>query len=282
MGDLERDTTIDLVDRSEDGTARYRATLSQEWEIWGPMGGYVASVALRAAGAESPFARPASFFCQYHGVAKFEAVDIEVRALRVAKTAIAQRITVTQTDRPILEATVWSVGEVDGLVHDATAPMYPEVPRPDELQNIEELLTDEERQQGPPFPFWNNFDARPIGWSRDPQPRNDPTWREWLRFTPTATFSDPWVDACRALIVVDVQSWPSASGAHEWGHGFIAPSLDLYVAFHAPRPESAWFLADGSGPVARDGLMAWNGRMWSDDGVLIASGMGQLLCRRVG
>ncbi|HVM08853.1 MAG TPA: thioesterase family protein [Acidimicrobiales bacterium] len=280
MGDLEHDTSVEFIDRREDGVARYRASLSQKWEIWGPMGGYVASVALRAAGAESRFDRPASFFCQYLGVAKFDDVEVEVTPLRVAKTALAQRIAVLQGDRRILEATVWSVGDVEGLSHDVTSASRPDVPRYDELQNIEDLLTDEERQQGPPFPFWNNLDARPIGWSREPRARVDPTWREWLRFTPTPTFADPWVDACRALIVIDVQSWPSASSAHEWGHGFIAPSLDLYVAFHDPRPESAWLLADGSGPIARDGLMAWNGRMWSEDGALVATGTGQLLCRR--
>ena len=36
------DTAVDGTDGS------YRAVLSKDWEIWGPMGGYVAAVALRA------------------------------------------------------------------------------------------------------------------------------------------------------------------------------------------------------------------------------------------
>jgi acyl-CoA thioesterase-2 len=48
MGDLEADTAVEPV-----GDGRYQATLSAEWEIWGPMGGYVAAVALRPAAAES-------------------------------------------------------------------------------------------------------------------------------------------------------------------------------------------------------------------------------------
>ena len=59
---------LTLADGSE-------ATLSADWEIWGPCGGYVAALALRAAGAESPFARPASFFCHYLSVAAFAPVD---------------------------------------------------------------------------------------------------------------------------------------------------------------------------------------------------------------
>src|SRR5436190_7002460 len=48
VGDLAHDT--DVV--GSDG--RYTATVSGDWEIWGPMGGYVAAIALRAAAAEAP------------------------------------------------------------------------------------------------------------------------------------------------------------------------------------------------------------------------------------
>jgi acyl-CoA thioesterase-2 len=281
MGDLRHDTEVQFVEERADGARRYSAKLSRDWEIWGPMGGYVASVALRAAGAASPFARPASFFCQYLGVAAFDDVTVDVTPLRTAKTALAQRVEVRQGQRPILEATVWSVGDVDGLEHDVTEAGRPAVPPPSELPNLIDLLSDEEREQGPPYSFWTNLESKPVAWTRDRPPVADPVWREWVRFIPAATFDDPWVDACRALIVIDVQSWPSASRAHEWGHGFIAPSLDLYVAFHHPRPQSEWLLADGAGPIARDGLMAWNGRMWAEDGTLVASGTGQLLCRRM-
>lgn len=275
MGDLAIDTAV----RPGEAPGRYHASLSKDWEIWGPMGGYVASVALRAAAAESPFPRPASFFCQYLGVAHFGPVDITVSTLRQAKTAMAQRVQIDQDGREILEATVWSIGDVEGLTHDVTEP--PDVPPPAELKSIEELLTPEELSQGPSFNFWDNFDGKPIEWWTERPPTADPIWREWLRFKPTATFDDLWLDACRSLIIIDVQSWPSGSRAHERGHGFIAPSLDLYVSFHHPRPDSEWLLADGRSPIARDGLMAWNGRTWAEDGTLVASGAGQMLCRRV-
>jgi len=42
MGDFERETRV------EGGGGRYRAALSQDWEIWGPNGGYLAAIALRA------------------------------------------------------------------------------------------------------------------------------------------------------------------------------------------------------------------------------------------
>src|ERR1700741_5471912 len=109
MGDVAVDTAVEQVD---DG--RSRARLSRDWEIWGPMGGYVAAVALRAAGAESPFGRPASFFCQYLGVAAFEPVDVTVSVERQARTALAQRAEMPQGGRPILVVLVWCWDDVDG------------------------------------------------------------------------------------------------------------------------------------------------------------------------
>ena len=61
----------------------------------------------------------------------------------------------------------------------------------------------------------------------------------------------------------------------------MAPSLDLYASFHQFVPDDPWLLIDGAAPIATDGLIGWNGRLWSSDFKLIASGGGQALCRRV-
>jgi len=272
MGDLAEETAVWPVDEG-----RYRARLSQAWEIWGPMGGYVAAVAFRAAGAISPFVRPASFFCHYLGVAAFDEVDIEVSVLRAAKTACSLRVSMTQGGRPILEGAVWAVGDVHGLEHDVAVP--PDVPGQEALRSAADLFPDP-----PPFGFWRNFTAKPVTFSEvwPPAGPMPPVWQQWCRFEPTATFADPWVDAARSVILIDVQSWPAASRLHAWAEPpFIAPSLDLYVAFHRPEPTSAWLLADGYAPVAADGLIGWTGRLWSEGRRLVASGGGQALCRRV-
>ena len=280
MGDLAEDTAVEQV-----GEGQFTAKLSREWEIWGPMGGYVAAVAMRAAGAAGGLARPVSFFCQYHSVAAFESVDLTVTALRSARTALAQRVEMTQNGKPIIEATIWSVVEdLAGLEHDITTP--PEVAGPDGLPSITELITEEELEAGPPFPFWTNFDSKPLRFiPRSEWPPKEPLtpeWRGWQKFLPTALWDDPWIDACRSLILVDVQSWPAASTQHAHvDHGFYAPSLDLYVAFHEVPSPSEWLLADGYGPVAGNGVMHWDGRLWSEDRKLVATGMGQLLCRRM-
>lgn len=283
MGDLGIQTS---VERAGDG--RYRATLDRDWEIWGPMGGYIASLALRAVGAESPATRPASFFCHYLGVAAFEDVDIEVSTVKAGRTVAFHRALISQGGRPMLDATVCSVGaSADGphaLEHADGAP--PDVPDPEGLPTPAELWPD----QAAPFAFWENFDARPLSYEESwppPGPR-PPVWREWLRFRPAARFEDPWIDACRALILIDVQSWPSAHRPHAYRQlPVYAPSVDLYVAFHVPAGSGNdahdgwgdWLLTDGHSAVARGGLMGWTGRLWSHDRRLLASGGGQLLLR---
>src|SRR5262245_10989254 len=88
VGDLALDTAV----TGSDG--HYRARLSEDWAIWGPNGGYVASVALRAAGAHTALARPASIVGHYLGVASFDDVDIEVVTLRAAKRAESMRVSI--------------------------------------------------------------------------------------------------------------------------------------------------------------------------------------------
>lgn len=278
MGDLAIDTAVEPRGAGDDG--RYVATLSPDWEIWGPMGGYVAACALRAAGASSPHPRPATFSCHYLSVARFGEVDLRVETRRGGRTATSQRVEVSQEGRPILDATVWSVGEVEGLEHDET--VAPDVPGPDELPDLRSLLPDD--APGPPFPFWNNLEARPLQFEIDwpPDGPRPASWQEWLRFTPTATFEDPWVDAARCVILVDLPSWPSAHRPHAWKQPpFMAPTLDLNVAFHQPTAGHEWLLCDGAAPLSTDGLFGWTARVWSAGGALHASGGGQCLYRRL-
>jgi len=274
VGDLREDTAVEAQ-----GDGRYTAVLSRDWEIWGPMGGYVAACALRAAGEPVDHPRPVAFSCHYLGVARFEPVDIRVVPRRMGRTAGSQRVEMTQEGRPILDAMVWSAVEVEGLEHDETTP--PDVPGPDELPSIEELLPEDAE---PPFAFWNNLDGKPLQFEKDwpPEGPRPAQWREWLRFRPTATYADTWTDAARSVILVDLPSWPSAHRPHAWRQPpFMAPTLDLNVAFHRSATGHEWLLCDGAAPLSTEGLFGWTARVWSPGGVLHASGGGQCLYRRV-
>ena len=75
MADLERDTAV-VRTASTENRSEYTASVSEEWAIWGPMGGYIASIALRAAGHHCGRARPASINASFVASARFAPVDL--------------------------------------------------------------------------------------------------------------------------------------------------------------------------------------------------------------
>lgn len=274
MGDLDHDTAV------EGGDGAYRARLCRDWEIWGPNGGYVAVVALRAAGAHTALRRPATFACHYVGVADFDVVDLSVRTIRESRRAASVAVSMTQHGRPIVEALAWIVGDVDGLEHDA-APM-PDVAGPEGMPATSELLPED--ADAPYRAFWSNFEERPLRWIDDWEQRDpgDPIMQSWFRFLPTATFDDPFVDAGRALLLIDTLGWPAAVRAYRSDMAYYAPSLDVTARFHASASTSPWLFCEARSPVARDGLVASSVSVWSQDGRLVATGGQQMLCRPAG
>ena len=66
MGSLDVDTKLG------GGEGRYGASIAPDWKIWGPNGGYMAALALRAATTASRFARPAASPCHFLSVGAFD------------------------------------------------------------------------------------------------------------------------------------------------------------------------------------------------------------------
>jgi len=272
VGDLGIDTAV------EGGDGHYTASVSRDWEIWGPNGGYVAAIALRAAGAASRFDRPVTLVGHFLAVAGFDApVDLEVTTLREAKRAQSVRVSMTQAGQPIFDAMVWSVGDVAGLEHDVTT--MPDAPEPDSLPSNAERLA--AMGETPNFPFWANFDQRSPTWVDDweNRPSREPEFGQWYRYVPRSTFEDPWLDACRSLILLDTLGWPAAT-QHHVRSPYIAPSIDLSVAFHRCAPDEPWLYGQATAPSASGGLIACEGRVWARGGTLLV-GASQLLCRPV-
>jgi len=272
VGSLDRDTAL------EGSGGRFRAVLSDDWRIWGPNGGYVAAIALRAAGAVSRFRRPVSFHCHFLGVGAFGPADVRAEAMREARTADSLRVTVAQRDRTFLEAHVWTSDVRDGLEHDHAA--APAVAAPAALRPFEELLTEEQRAR-PSFPFWSNVEGRPTAWvPPDAWTPGAPRLCNWYRFRPEARFADPFLDAARPLVLIDTLSWPAACQAHAYdANPWMAPSLDLAARFHRAPPYGEWLLVEASADVAAEGVIGFHNRVFDENGRLVASGGGQLLCR---
>lgn len=271
MGDLSADTTIEAVPGE---AGRYRAVLREDWRIWGPNGGYVAAIALRAAGAEARIPRPVAFAAHFVSIARFEPVEIEVTAVQRGRRSESLRVSMRQGDRVVLEAIVRTAAAGEGLVHDAAQP--PDVPPPHALPNMEAIFADE---PGPPFPFWNNIEGRPPdGFAHKTRAFGGaPVSRMWWRFRPVAAFDDPFLDAGRLLILLDVLPW-NAAWSHHGPTAYNAPNLDLVAWFHRSASGSEWLLGSGEAPLAEDGLIGSSARLYDEAGRLVASGGAQLLC----
>src|SRR4051812_37443463 len=196
MGDLDRDTAL----AGEDG--RYTAALSRDWEIWGPNGGYIAAILLRAAGTASAFPVPAPLSVHYLARGSFDEVQLTVRSLRRTRRAEAVAVSMTQGDRHIAEGLAWFVdADLAGLEHDVTE--MPSVPLPETVPTMAERNA--EVGIGNPFTFWDNVENRMLDWRSEWPPPGPlpPTSDSWFRFLPTATFDDPLVDAARLVVVLD-------------------------------------------------------------------------------
>ncbi len=131
-------------------------------------------------------------------------------------------VDMTQQRKSILHALVKTAADSPGYSHQHLAP--PAVPPPIALHSYEQLLS---RDKPWPFSFWDNVERRPVSQDMSERP-SSPTIREWTRFRPQPCFEDPFLDAARALILLDTFGFPAAYQKYRsWE--YLAPNLDTSV-----------------------------------------------------
>lgn len=253
----------------EGEAGKYSIRLSDAWEIWGPSGGYLAAIALRAAGDCAQTPRPASFYCHFLRSPAFDEVELTVEVLKRGRRSESLTVQMSQNGKPVLHAFVMTAADAPGYQHqDLEAP---EITPPDSSEPFNRT-----KDGKPIFNFWNNLDCRrpDRGATDDPAM---PIVREWVRFEPTPCFDDLFVDAARPLILLDTFGWPAAWQKYR-GADYIAPNLDTYVSFHQFPTQSEWLLIDHECQIGADGLLGVNGQVWDTAGRLVATGTAQLCC----
>lgn len=268
MGTLADNTA---VRRTEGGLS---ADLSRNWEIWGPNGGYVASIALRAAGAVAPEGhRPASLSCQYLSVGAFGPAEIVVEPVKQGRSAWCLNVALSQEGRTFLRAQVWTVAGREGGPSSADRAM-PEVPRPHALRPMEDYLP----KDRPRHAFWENFEARPTRFLQPGEADPRSVLQQWSRYKDfAAADADPFLDAARSVVLIDTLQWPAHCRGLTSPPDYIAPSLDLSVWFHQPAGDADWLLADVHADTAAGGLIHGGAAIWTEDGRLIATGASHML-----
>jgi acyl-CoA thioesterase len=278
MSDLRADTAL-----RSGGDHEWTVTLAREWEIWGPNGGYMAAIALRAAEEASGRARPANVSVHFLGVGNFdEPCEVTATVQRATRQATSVHVTIRQAGKPLLAAMVWAIDDgIDGLGHhDIDAPTDAGW---HQLPTLQQRMADDPDVPPSRYRFWDNFEQRPVEWMtqqewqrRDAAPA---VYLNWLRFV-DAPDRGAWAQAQRLLLLVDLGGWPAIGRRHrteEW----MAPSIDVSCEFHRLDGDDEWLLLDGASPVAEEGLVATHQRVWSEHGRLLASGISHLLCRRI-
>lgn len=247
--------------------------LDPAWDIWGPAGGYLAAIALRVvrerAGAGQ---RPVTLTGQFVSVARLGALNVEITPIKPGGTSLFT-VALRQEGRTVFLAQVWTTCRTDRC--HATAPVMPVVPPPEDCTDVHEFFANRGRRE---IAFWANLDARLVDprFADDP-PAADPRQLRWMRLRDWAATTDPFLDAMRAALLIDIGIWPAHWHRLTEPAAYSAPSLDLAVRFHGGEPAGDWLLSEADADVAGHGTLSGSVRIWSQDGRAIATGGGQCL-----
>ncbi|WP_309089265.1 thioesterase family protein [Phenylobacterium sp.] len=273
MGLLHVDTQV-----SRQGD-RLVADVSRDWEVWGPNGGYVSAIALRAAGLVAPPGhRPASLSVQYVSVGGFGETECRVTPVKQGRSAWLLNVELIQQEKVFLQAQVWSVARDDGP-ETAEAEM-PDAPPPAALKTFRQHVVEHYGDAAPePHVFWTNIDVKPLSWQPFEAPRTarPATLVEWFNFPGFDPGDDAFAAFAPAVVLIDTLLWPTHHRGRAQAPDYIAPSLDLTVWFHEPPRGAQWLLLDAVSDTARAGLIHGRGRLWTEDGRLVATGGSNLI-----
>src|SRR5262249_56520394 len=100
MGTPDRDpVALDAATELEGADGSYAAQLSDAWEIWGPSGGYLAALTLRAAGKVARIHRPVSYYCHFLSPPEFDRVELAVEGIKQGRRSESLAVRMTQGGR---------------------------------------------------------------------------------------------------------------------------------------------------------------------------------------
>src|SRR5262245_36138168 len=133
MGTLAEATAL----ASTDGGG-FALQLDPAWSGWGPAGGYLAAIALRAAGRSAGAGhRPVTMSCQFLSAAKDGGIEIAAEVAKPGATACTN-IALSQAGRRFFQAQVWTTSRAAGP--DDVSAVMPDVPAPDAVAPLETHL----------------------------------------------------------------------------------------------------------------------------------------------
>jgi len=265
MADFEQDTRIIVTEQG------LQTTLSPDWQVTGPQGGYVAAIALRAmAGLVQPGFVPVALTAQYLVAATAGPAEVSATLLRQGRSAAFATATVRQGERIDLGASASFFHPVDGPTRLALTP--PPIPP---LEACIPMMTP--APPGQRFSFHENLDLRMPESFMDPQNGSD-DFIFWARYRAQTWRDDFLVQAASLIPLLDMAVFPAAFRSIPGFPGAV--SLDLTVHWHNHPPSQEWMLLRGRCQHAAAGMLNGWAEAWTPEGTLLATAAQQAVIRR--
>jgi hypothetical protein len=237
MESLDQQTA---VEQTTEG--KYRCNISEAWKMWTPVGGYMSAIALRAAQATSTMARPVSMTCHYLNEATFGPADLEVTKLASTERAESMLVRMSQGGGQDILTMLVSAAPQDLQGPELSWHTAPEVTDPEGMAAT--LLFEDAAKLLGGQPYFDRLDIRMVKGLAQSQtypdmkglseeeliehrftPRKEAHIRGWNRVPNGEGAKDPWVDACRYVIVCSGMMFPVAADPFTPPLRFIAPTL---------------------------------------------------------
>jgi acyl-CoA thioesterase-2 len=194
----------------------------------------------------------------------------DVERIRDGRSFLTRRVVARQHGRPIYYQTVNFQRPEDGFEHQDAMPA---VKPPEEGIDMLELMQERGADDGL-SKEWEAMDVRWLGNSRfglDPDPERPSKTQLWIRIDGRLS-DDPIEHLATFAYASDVSLLGAALAAHDTDPTQVQmASLDHTIWFHRPFRADEWWLYDQWSPSASGARGLSLGRVFTQDGVLVAT-----------
>nr|WP_183094908.1 acyl-CoA thioesterase II [Nocardioides stalactiti] len=194
----------------------------------------------------------------------------DVERIRDGKSFATRRVLARQHGRPIYYQSLNFQRLEDGLEHQD---VMPEVKPPEEGLDLVDLMRERGSDDGL-GKEWAALDVRWLGNTRhglEPDPMHPSKTQVWIRIDGRLS-DDPLEHLATFTYASDVSLLGAALAAHETGpHDVQMASLDHTIWFHRPFRADEWWLYDQWSPSASGARGLSLGRVFTQDGTLVAT-----------
>jgi len=196
----------------------------------------------------------------------------DVERIRDGRSFLTRRVVARQHGRPIYYQTANFQKPERGYEHQD---LMPEVAAPEDGTDFLEMMRNGGNDEAEALrKEWGALDGRWLGSSQhglEPDPCRPSLVRMWLRLREGLP-EDPVVHAAAFTFASDVSLLGSTLAAHDSSPAKTQmASLDHSIWFHRPFRADQWWLYDQWSPAAQGGRGLAIGRVFTQDGTLVAT-----------